>query len=263
MLTDQMLLFSYGSSNAATTPLDGLSNLTGAWSFSRKLLSAYGGSFATASTNTTLFNQEGTTLRDLVQTGVSPTGRAPALSTAGPNSRACGDFDGTDDCLVGQSAAALGNLGSNSSLYIIISGIFDTLTLDNNTNKDRNHRIMIDTADDIGIMGRLGGILYGYNFDTNADFAASSSGAITAGTPYVLEWYHSGGNVGLSINGGTDITTASGNTSSVLGLLAIGGLTSGTGPFDGKIFELAAFSVLPNSTIRGNLVTDMRNWIGA
>ncbi len=254
----QQLLLAVGSSSP-TTPLDGLANLTGAWSFGRKLLSSYSGPLADLIVTTTLYNQQGTANRDFSQSAT----RMPTLSTAGPNSRGCGDFDGSNDCLQGGTATQITNLMSNSVGYVIISGIFDTLTLDDNTNKDRNHRIFLDGGDFIGMMGRLGGILYGYNWDGNGDFATAGSGSIVAGTPYVLEWFHTGGNVGLSINGAADITTASGNTSTVTGVLFLGGLTSGTGAFDGKIFECATFSAVPNSTIRGNLVTDLRNWIGA
>jgi hypothetical protein len=165
--------------------------------------------------------------------------------------------------LNGQSAATMTALGSTSTLYVIISGIFDTLTLNDGSTKDRNHRIFIDTLDDWGMAGRLGGNLYAFNFDGTFDYADSGAAAIVAGTAYVLEWRHSGGNVAGAINNAAEFTLASGNTSNGAGLISMGGLASGTGAFDGKIFEMATCNAVPTAPQRAALIANFRQWCGA
>lgn len=238
-------------------PLDGLSP-TGAFSFSRKLLSAYGGSFYTTNTGVVdaLLDQSGNSY-DLTQgTGAD----RPTPATAGPNSVACGDFDGAGDYLTG---TAISNLISNSAGYVIATVLIDAVA-NNAANVYQNNAIFSDSGGFVGIFAKnVSGTtptFFAYNWDGNAD--SDSGSAFSLATAYVLTWRHESGTLYLSVNGGTETTVASGNTSTMTGNLRLG--AQGAGTFlDGKIFEAATFSTIPTSGQRTAMIQDFGLYVGA
>lgn len=257
--TSQQVLLAGAAAGGVVFPLDGVSGVTGAWSHGRRLLSSFNSTFYTdlgqASTYT-LFNQQGTTLRDLTQTST----RNPVGSTAGPNSRPCGVFDGINDCLNGQSAATVTNLFTTTDGMLIISCIIDSITL-NDATIYLNHRLFTDSLADCGIMLKTasGNTVAGYNWDGNAD-AAPITGISTA-TPYVFCWKHTGGNVSISVNGGSFTSTASGAHVNGAAILSLGGLNSGTGAFAGKIFECVTLT--PALADPSAIISDFKTYCGA
>ena len=237
-------------------PLDGLSPTT-AYSFSRALLTSYGGALyaATGGAIDTLNDQSGNT-RNL--TG-SATAR-PTATTAGPNSRACADFDGSNDVLNGSTA--ISSLISNSAGFFIMSMVVDTVSL-NNATITLNNGLFSDSGTFVGfILKNVSGTtptVFAYNWDGNAD---TPSSAISLATAYVVTWRHEGGNLYLSVNGGADVSVASGNTSTMTGAIRFGSLGGAT-LFDGKVFEFASFSTIPNSGQRTALIQDFGLHVGA
>jgi hypothetical protein len=246
------------STTSPTYPLDGLSNLTAAFSMSRDLLTSYiGGTRYTASgSDLSTYEDQSGNNRDVT----TPLLGMQTVTTAGPNSRLCGDFAGTDAMKSGVGDP-LSDFIANSAGYIIVSAIFDTLTA-NQANPWLNHPVIGDNGSFIGILGKTGGLALGYNWDGAAESVSASP--ISAGTAYVFEWRHEGGTLGLRINGGTEVTVASGNTATLTGLFALGGGGTGTSaPFVGKIFEVATFNSVPSLSERDALAANFKTWVGA
>lgn len=183
----------------------------------------------------------------------------PTLSTAGPNNRQCLDFDGTNDCLFG---SAISNYITASAGYIVISFIADVIDA-NNITVYANEGLMGDSGGFMGLFTKIGDALHFYNYDGTTDTVSTP---ITEGVPYVGEWLHEGGVGYVRINGVTQVSVASGNTSGMTGLLGVGGTSVVPDPlksFDGKIFEMSTFKTVPTLAKRNKLVADMMNYIGA
>jgi len=239
--------------SALPPPLDGLTGVTGAWSQSRKLLTAYGGAFSTdISGETNVWLDQSGSARNF--TAVN-SGTRPNPTTAGPNNRACLSFGGAD----AMDAALINNFFNGTDGYVIASFITNR-TSANNVNIYDNDPVWCDANGNEGVHIKNGTIA-GYSWDGNADVTTAE--AISTATTYVIEWWHTGGNLNSRLNGGTTRTVASG-AAAVTGALRIGwNRTSGPSFFSGYLFELAAFSVVPNSTQRDALAANFKTWVGA
>ncbi|RWN33422.1 hypothetical protein [Mesorhizobium sp.] len=256
MLLSTGQFFGQGSDNPTIYPLDGFSP-TQAFSMSRDLLTAFSGSPRyTTSTGINAWKDQSGSARDVSQaTGANQ----PAVSTAGPNSRECADFDGSNDSLVG--VTALSSLITNSAGFYVASVIIDTFPT-NSALSYQNSGILMDSGVFAGLTVRSNGgspLVYAYNWDGNEDRAEAS---VAAATPYVLSWRHEGGNLYVGVNGVESAPTASGNTSTMTGTQRVGN-SSGVTVFDGKIFEMASFSTVPSSGDRSAIIADFMAWIGA
>ena len=86
---------------------------------------------------------------------------------------------------------------------------------------------------------------------------------VSVDTPYVIEGRLAGGILYCRLNGGTEQQIASGNIASLSDSLRFGRNDSGGAFLDGKISEVAIFNAVPNLSLRAQLVTNFRNWIGA
>ncbi|RUU23524.1 hypothetical protein EOD08_26005 [Mesorhizobium sp. M6A.T.Ca.TU.002.02.2.1] len=248
--------------NAATLthvvyPLDGLSP-TGAWSMSRDLMTSFiGGSrYTDVSGAVSSLNDQSGNSRHLTQATAS---NRPAVTTAGPNSRACADFGSTDSL----RGAAISNFIANNAGYMVVSFLADTIAGSSGSYANGNP-LLSDTGQFMGLFAWNSGTpktAFAYNYDGTQDYA--SSAVVNAGTAYVAEWRHEGGNVIVRVNGGTSVSTASGNTQTLTGLLCMA--HHGDASLDGKIFEAAIFSGanIPDATARNAIVADMMAWIGA
>lgn len=238
------------------TPLDGLSNVTGAWSVGRRMFSAWGGAFTTLDSGafSALLDQSGNT-RNFTQATAAD---RPVPVTAGPQSRAAAYFDGTNDRLI---AAAISNFIVNNNGYMIVCAIIDAITT-NNAEIYQNDKLMGDSGGFMGLnLKNASGTTtaHGYNWDGDAD---TTSQAIALDAVRVVEWYHVGGNVHSRVNGSAATPVASGNTSSMTGTLNLA--FNGGGPhfLECTIFEAAVFNVTPNDTIKDAIVANMLAYYG-
>ncbi len=245
----------HGTSGAVGLPLDGLSP-TGAWSFSRALLTSYGaGALKTVGAGVvSALNDQSGSARNFTSSSTNQ----PTDTTAGPNSRACGGFDGSNDYMT--SGLTLSNFMTVSSGYWIASIYIDSFPTNSATSYS-NSVVLGDGGSGFARMTvRSGNILYCFNWDGNEDKA---QGTVNASTAYVVEWRHDTGNVYSRVNGTGETSVASGNTTNLgSGSAMMGGVT-GTLPFAGKIFEMATFSTIPNQSQRDALVQSFGLWIGA
>jgi hypothetical protein len=241
-----------------SAPLDALSP-TLAYSLSRDLLSSFSGNsrFTNSSGAVSQLNDQSGNARNASQ---GTAANRPTVSTAGPNSRTCADFDGTNDAL-DAAGVALSQLIAAGSGFFIASVLIDTFPTDNATSYG-NSGVFMDAGVFAGLTLRSNGgspLAYAYNWDGNEDKAQAS---IAASTAYVLTWRHEGGNLYVGVNGVESAATASGNTQTLTGQLRVG--YSGAGAFmDGKLFECAFFSTVPSSGDRTTLIDNFKNWIGA
>jgi hypothetical protein len=237
-------------------PLDGLSGVTGAWSAGRKLLTSYAANAGAFYENIsgdaqTWYDQSGNARNFTAGTSARPT-----ATTGGPNSRACLDFDGIIDYM---DASNLANFVTTADGYFIASFITDR-TSSNSVNIYDNDPIFSDTDDDVGIHIKTGSV-FGFNWSGGANTTAGV--AISTGTIYVVEWWHTGGVLSFRVNGGTTNTVSSG-TGVTLGTLRIGKCRAGaTGFLDGRLFELVSFNVAPASGVRDALMTNLKTYCGA
>jgi hypothetical protein len=257
-----VLCVSFGpTSKTATAPLD-LLMPSAAYSVSRQLYRHYTGLFYadTAGAITTIYDQIGLNInntRHLTDASVST--RRPALSTAGPNSIACADFDGSSDYLVTTDLARY-FLSFNSAM-MVVSGIFDTLTIALASFRSEGHPMTCLSDGTMLINAFSNNNVYGAHYDGSGPPVDNASAAISATTAYVFTLRHSGGNIYLSVNGGTEVSAASGTITSLASTLNLG--YRGNGFLDGKIFEAVTFSTPPSTADIATLVADMMDHVGA
>lgn len=95
----------------------------------------------------------------------------------------------------------------------------------------------------LGATGRWAGATYGttvarvFNYDGAEDNAQA---VLALATPAVVMVRHASGSIGVSVNGGTEVTAASGNTTQLTDALLMGGSGTGFTAFDGSIGEVVA-----------------------
>jgi hypothetical protein len=240
-----------------SAPLAGVTP-TGAWSFGRVLVPGYAGDFYTENTAKIDALKGQISSRDMLQTTAA---RRPVIGTGGPNSRACGVFNSTDNTYLTTSGSdPLSDFIAAGAGYAVISFIGTTIDT-NQASVWQNEGLLADTQGFMGLFLKTGDALHAYNWDGGAD---STSTAVTETTTYVAEWRHDGGTLYLRLNGSTEVSVASGNTSTLTGSLRIGnGQPGGSGAaLDGKIFELATFSTVPSLAERDAMVASFKAWVG-
>jgi hypothetical protein len=242
-------------------PLDGVNaTLTGAWSMSRRMRSAYGGAlFTEVSGGVSALLDQGGNARDFVQ---GTAGARPLVATDGIKFRTCANFDGTDDFLV-STGVATSTFITASTGYVVASAMADVIATD-------VAPVLVRTNDWIwGNQARLGGVALrstgpvaiGWSFDANED---STTGiAIATGKVHVFEWRKEGGNLFLRIDGGTETSVAAGDfvAAEFADPLKIGGEAITPNFHDIKFFEMATFSTIPVSADRDRIVANMLAWV--
>ena len=226
---------------------------TAAFSFSRTIYSGYGGAlYSDTGGAITTWNDQAGSARDVTDGGVSA--RRPTLSTAGPNSVACGDFDGANNYL---SGTGLGQYWATGNKFIVISCIVDTISQNEHANFKADQNNLITASNGVaGIsFAKKAGVdtVYIHNYVSGSS-DTNTSATITLGTPYVFAFRHdTSANMYLSVNGAAEISVATNTTyNDGSETLRIGRYLF---YFDGKIFEAATWgNTMPNATDRAAIV---------
>ena len=246
----------------ALTNLDGMAP-NGAFSLSRQMLTGYGGAFYTETSGAI------TSIRDQDETitGVDDQGSAgnrPALSTAGPNSVACADFNGTSHVLQSNGASVISNQILVNSKFIVVSAIFDVIsTAVTASFATVGHALVCDATGRIGLFGCVDTVdkIFAANYVTGATDQHVGI-AITEGTTYVLALRHDGTTLWVSVNGGAESSIASGNTEGAWGALRFG-QGGASAFFNGKLFEAAFWKTIPSADDRAKIIAYFMDHVGA
>lgn len=148
-------------------------------------------------------------------TGVLAT--RPLYITNQLNTKPIVRFDGTDDLLT--STATLSQYISNSAATIYM--VFKAVAVGtNNAFAYQNDGVFADTGQYIAFgMASTGPTLQYYNYDGSDDQVTTT---FTTGTYYIVKIRHAGGNIIISVNGGSETTVASGNTQILIGTMRFG-----------------------------------------
>jgi len=243
--------------SAGAAPLDAVASVTGAWSFSRNMLTSFGAGTRYTKASGVLINS----LKDQSGNGrhfdSTTTANQPSETTAFPTNVLCADLDGVNDFFAGP---AFSSFIAASSGAFVVSVIIDAVTLNTGTSYS-NHGIFGDSGAYIGLhAANLSGVtFYAFNWDGNVDNAITTG---TTGTPYVIMWRHHGGNINISINGGSETTVASGNTSNLTGVLYLGS-GAGATSCNCKIAEVFATSNGSQTAALAAAIANMKTYIGA
>lgn len=234
------------------TPLDGLT-ITAAYSASRALFSTF--------TNYPLVvvNDAVSSFRDQVgsQHIVQATAAyRPALTTV--NGKLAADFDGSNDIM--SAGSAYTNFIAIGAAYACFSIYPDTIS-SNQGNVYDNHCIFGDSGDYTGLFLKSGATALAYNYDGNVD--SPTGVAITAGAPHTVEFRHTGGVLGVRVDGGSWSTVSSGNTSGG-STLNIGGNVNAaaTQAFNGKIAEFVFCQTVPSDANQDAIRSALASHIG-
>lgn len=236
------------TSAVAAPPLDAYTTgLTGAWSMSRQLLTAYGGSFYTNSSGTvsTVFDQSGNS-RNLGGTA----GSRPVPATQG--GIAVADF--TPNTQVLESAVNMSTFITGSAGFVVLIVYVDALVTTQSV-------LLYDGASiDMQISILTASSQASFYNDGGAVSVSSAATAVSVPSANVLAWRHEGGVLYGSVNGGTEVSATSGNTTPMSGKLTLGRLTSFG--FDGKLYECYVWNTVPSSGDRTAIIAQAKTYVG-
>lgn len=236
----------------APAPLDGTSP-TGAWSASRQLVSSYGGSFYTIATGVSSWNDQSGNARNFTQI----TGSAqPTITTVGTNSRNALHCDGVNDVM---DAPAISNFITASTGYLVVT--FIPREVVNQVNIYDNLAGFADTVARIGVFID-NNQLQAFNWDGSADVPTAVTTSIN--NVYTVSWRHEGGVLYQIVNGGTENSVSSGDTSSLTPLLRIcASRTTGAEFSLLDILELVSYTTIPSAPTRAAIEANFKAWGGS
>lgn len=238
--------------------LASLSGVTGAWSSDRKLFADYDGPFTTGPDSAI------TNLHDQVS-GVDfqqPfSGGEPTKEFAGPNNRACINFDGVNSLLWQGPAEDVYGVGSK---YIAISFMPNAITR-NQAEPYANHVILIDEGEYHGLLMRNTGDEYDslivYNWDGEEDHV--SIPGLEVGKPFVAEFRHEGGNLYGRLNMDTWVSIPSGDTEDLQWTLQLGKGTGNSNRGSLKVFEIVMRNTPGTAAEQDAIAADLMAYVGA
>lgn len=171
----------------------------------------------------------------------------------------CLDFDGSNDGFKvqdqdGGADKAASELITNSAFTILLSFFAESITT-TAANPYENHILIGDTGghwgialkDDSGTLKVLA-----FNYDGSYDEVALT---VTTGEAHVVMVRHEGGSLYISLDGGSESSVTSGNTTVVTSAIAIGTRGTGSTYLNGRIGELAVYNVALTGTDLSNGIT--------
>lgn len=246
--------------SALTTPLDGLSGLTGAWSMSRPLLSAYGGALYVVTTDVDTLNDQSGNSRNFAGGGASS---KPSVSSAGPNNIVSAVAVGAERF---SSTATVADFFNAGECYVIMSCLINAM------GAGQAMGLVSQPWNDTAIMAsgtvELMGLsinntprLQAWNWDGNLD--GNQHLPLPVFTPIVVECWHEGGNWFSRVNGGVTAAVASGDITALTDTINL--LSNGDADVNlpAHFFEAAFFDDAQDTTIRDALCADFMEYCGA
>lgn len=144
----------------------------------------------------------------------------------------------------GSAAQPISTIIANNNFVIYIAFLVESATLNNLTiSATANHTLYVDSVAVLGLQYRidagqliLRAVHEGVILERN----------ISLNTSHVARFRHTGGNIYLSVDGGAEVSTASGNTSNLGGAFDFGAWSSAVG-HDGRVGEFASYNINPTA----------------
>lgn len=242
------------ASGAAAPILDGLSP-DACWGVGLQLLTSWGAT-PTYTTNVGINKVED-------QTGggsyfsTNSSGAEPALGTAGANSVPSANFDGSNDTIGCAKDASFYMTVSDWCMVLAVQ-VDSPIPSDSGTPYS-NAQVLGDNSGYVGLGLRDPGsapVAEGWSFN-GSNWNNKVTASITLGAKAVLQYRRTGGNLYLSVNGGTEQSAASANTASLATRLS---LAHSIGSY-GKIRFVAGAS-WKSSTAQPGVVTAFMSYMG-
>jgi hypothetical protein len=154
--------------------------------------------------------------------------------------------DGVDDRLIGP---AISNIISASSYEACFGARLRSVTT-NNAAQWLNNSLAADSLGYVGIgYATTGNVLGAFNYDGSGDAATLT---VTPPSTFVLQQRHSAGSLVISTNGGTEVSTASGDTSVLTGDLRVfssNGSASVNARLYGAVIRSTAFTTAERANV--------------
>lgn len=145
-------------------------------------------------------------------------GSEPLYITNNLNGKPIARFDGVDDRLFLSGGALSSYLSASAgTVYAVFKAV--AITTNNTINTYLNDCVWSDVSGYAGLFLRTTPQVAAYNWDVNDDDVSES---ISTGTWYIVKWRHAGGNLFISVNGGSETSIASGNTGDLTSTFQIG-----------------------------------------
>lgn len=159
------------------------------------------------------------------------------------------ESDGTDDVLTA-TGYAMSSIIANNLYDLVVGGRFITIGTDS-ANGFSNDPILADTGGVFNApFARSSGLIGAFNWDGSNDVATT---AYVAAADFVWNQRHQGGSIYGQLNGGAEVSAASGNTSSVTGVPKIFDYTAGAyanARFYGAVIRNTAFTTDEKNSLR-------------
>lgn len=147
---------------------------------------------------------------------VANSGEEPLYITNNLNGKPIARFDGVDNRLFLSGGAISSYISASAgTMFAVFKAVAITT---NNATPELNDCVWSDVLGYTGTHLKSVPEVVAYNYDTNADTIAVS---IATGTWYIVKWRHSGGNLYISVNGGSETSVTSGNTGGLTGTFQI------------------------------------------
>lgn len=150
------------------------------------------------------------------------------------------------------SSLAASNFFSVSAytLFIVFRA---TSTGSNHATLHRNQGLLIENNATFGVVLKNGNVALFHNTS-----AASVQTAFSANTPSIVECWYDGTNINIKLNGGTTVSAAAANISSLSAIVQLGVSFGASNSYDGDIAEIIGWNVDIGSTDR----TTVRQGLG-
>jgi hypothetical protein len=199
----------------------------------------------------------------------STTNQSPLFKSVSPAlPRADLLFDGSNDALAvfnrtGTTAQQWGSYMAVGAKTILVAFRFTSCTV-NSGNPWLNSIVVADGSQFWGIHIRRSSTgpdvhkLQFYNWDGNSDVTEIT---VTTNTNYVACLRHDGTNIYGSINGGSESSVASGNTTSTIGRIAVGGSATASNALAGSIGEILIYNAALSGSNLTNAIAYMGRWL--
>jgi len=163
-------------------------------------------------------------------------------------------FDGVDDFM--QNAVTLPSLISVSDGLVVAVVRVASITTDSSS-PISNNPVFGDNGGYVGAgLRSTGPNVEAFSFN-GSNYGTKPTAGFSTGAVHVVMWRHTGGNLYVSVDGGTEASAAAGNTSNYTGVSMLLGKNAGASFAAIKLAEIVTWNAtMPNSTQLAAYIAD-------